>query len=90
MDLAFSSVILYTFSGTGNTTKVAQMIKTNFETKGIECRLVEIGKLETLPAPWRGPRWHWIPHPRFQCPYSPYEGHALSKREPWFSKMFHL
>lgn len=55
MDLAFSSVILYTFSGTGNTTKVAQMIKTNFETKGIECRLVEIGKLETLPSPLKGP-----------------------------------
>ncbi len=54
MDLAFSSVILYTFSGTGNTTKVAQMIKTNFETKGIECRLVEIGKLETLPQPPEG------------------------------------
>lgn len=54
MGLSFSSVILYTFSGTGNTTKVAQMIKANFEEKGIECRVVEIGKLETLPQPPEG------------------------------------
>ena len=54
MSFSFSSVILYTFSGTGNTTKVAQMIKANFEERGIETTLVQVGKNQTLPQPPKG------------------------------------
>src|SRR5690554_929410 len=54
MSFSFSSVILYTFSGTRNTTKVAQMINANFEARGIETTLVPVGKDQTLPQPPKG------------------------------------
>jgi len=54
MSFSFSSVILYTFSGTGNTTKVARMIKAKFEERGIETTHVEIGKQNPFPQPPAG------------------------------------